>query len=458
MVVVGAGSNMPFAFALKGASSLAEPLANALNAQWAYGFPIVPKPGLQLTHGFLQYPAGMQALAAKHMLEVLPDGLLLDPFVGGGTTLVEGLCSGRRVIGADVSPLAVFATTHHTWRGSDAELASLRRAASEAMARAAQNMPDDSANDPVAVDKTDTGPTQPANAGSHYRGLDRGGAKKTTWKMWRPLQDEIEILSATEYGPSAHGMAAADGNSSGDQATAAFSPLWFCYAAAQQRSERYRFKSPLASFDATVDSYCEAVRALRGASLTSPLMPSPGSTSNIARLTLCDARELSLAELGMERADAVLTSPPYAGVYDYLSHARESRAHLGAQGDAPLMGLRGTPDGRDWPAEWRSNREMGARKAMKKLRVPGAFAESWHNDQLRWLSAMRNNLRQGGRAALLVGDGESNIDALESTTRAAEEVGFRFLASATITSTVKQRTNRHKGKRRPEHAILLENV
>ena len=119
------------------------------------------------------------------------------------------------------------------------------------------------------------------------------------------------------------------------------------------------------------------------------------------------------------------------------------------------MGLRGTPGGRDWPLAWRSANEMGARKEMRKQRVRGAFANSWDTDQRSWLTALRSNVRAGGRAALLVGDGENAIDALDSTRSAAEDVGLRFLASATITST-KERHTQHKGSRRPEHAILLE--
>ena len=69
---------------------------------------------------------------------------------------------------------------------------------------------------------------------------------------------------------------------------------------------------------------------------------------------------------------------------------------------------------------------------------------------------MKANLRVGGRAALLVGDGEAEIDALESTASAAEAVGLRLIASATIASTAK-RNERKKGRRRPEHVLLLEN-
>ena len=79
-------------------------------------------------------------------------------------------------------------------------------------------------------------------------------------------------------------------------------------------------------------------------------------------------------------------------------------------------------------------------------------------EQRDWLTATRANLRRGGRAALMVGDGEAGVDALVSTATVAEAAGLRFIASATIVSTVRARGARHKGKRRPEHALLLEAV
>ena len=474
-------ATLPVALALRGSAQLAEPLAAALRCQWAFGFPAVPKPAQQLTHGFYQYPAGMQAVAAAHMLSLLPPGLLHDPFVGGGTTLVEGLRCGRHVIGADVSPLALFASTHHTWLASEDELEALRCAATSAISAAdhtwlatkdqVEALRQDATRAMRAVDERDDG-SPPAEAigsddeldgtgeadsssiewrpGLNARNLERqtkldGGRRDdaTTYASWEPLRISVEAELA-DAGANA-GAGAASMSSPADP-----SPLWFCFAAAQQRSARYRFRDPLATFDATVEDYMRAARALRA--------HTPPAILGAARpvsLLLSDARELSLADAGLPLADAVLTSPPYAGVYDYLSYAREERARLGARGDAPLMGLAGTPDGRDWPNAWRSSHEMGARKAMRKMRAPSAFVDAWEIDQRLWLAAMKGNLRPGGRAALLVGDGEQSIDALLSTTQAAEDVGLRFVASATISSTAKPH-ERYRGKRRPEHAILLE--
>lgn len=453
------GRTLPFSLSHVGPAALSEPLGAALRAQWTYGFPTVPKPGLQLTHGFLQYPAGMQAIAAAHLLEVLPRGTILDPFVGGGTTLVEAMRCGRRAVGADASPLALFASAHHTWRAQDVELEELRAQATAALLRvdpkfvpALEQPPSDQPSPADAAPPPAAGSVEAHVAmSSKVRSvpkLERGGAHKTSFRDWAPLRAKIEELIA-EASDTGSDTPVANDAPSREINHEALSPLWFCFAAAQQRSERYKYKSPLASFDATVDSYCLALRAFRD-------VTPDASAASPPRLLLSDARQLSLSARGLPLADGLITSPPYAGVYDYLSHARESRARLGAQGPAPLMGLQGTPDGRTWPKGWRSTNEMGARKQMRKQTFHGEFRTAWEADQRAWLTQARDNLRAGGRAALLIGDGEGGLDALASTSAAAEDVGLIVLASATIVSTVESQAKRQKGKRRPEHAVLLE--
>lgn len=62
------------------------------------------------THSFYRYPA---ATSPELVREVLlrysePGDWVLDPFMGGGTSVVEALAHGRRAVGLDVNPLAVF--------------------------------------------------------------------------------------------------------------------------------------------------------------------------------------------------------------------------------------------------------------------------------------------------------------------------------------------------------------
>ena len=311
-------STLPVAVTLQGAPSLSEPLGAALRAQWAFGFPRVPKPLAQLTHGFLHYPAGMQPVAAMHLLEVLPRGTLLDPFVGGGTSMIEALRSGRTCIGADASPLALFASSHHTWLACDEELLDLRMQATQVLRRVDAGYvgvgePRDGGEDEAEAAE---GPSITTQERRRPPRLERNGRGRTTFKSWTPLKGELERLLAE---PSVTSDATGEAD-----AHEVLSPLWFCFAAAQQRSERFRFSNPLASFDATVDEYCDALRALRthvpaptsgllSGTVTSSTVTSStgrGSASGGAKLLLCDARVLSLAEQGLPPADAVLTSPP----------------------------------------------------------------------------------------------------------------------------------------------------
>lgn len=63
-----------------------------------------------LTHRFYRYPArfspGFAAAAIRNFSA--PGALVLDPYMGGATTIVEALALGRRAVGCDVNSLAVF--------------------------------------------------------------------------------------------------------------------------------------------------------------------------------------------------------------------------------------------------------------------------------------------------------------------------------------------------------------
>jgi hypothetical protein len=63
-----------------------------------------------LTHQHYRYPARFSPTFVRAAIAAFtdPGDVVLDPFMGGGTTLVEALASGRRAVGADVSQLATF--------------------------------------------------------------------------------------------------------------------------------------------------------------------------------------------------------------------------------------------------------------------------------------------------------------------------------------------------------------
>ena len=77
-----------------------------------------------LTHGFYKYPARFSPIFARAAIEAFtqPGDLVLDNHVGGGTTLVEALATGRHAIGVDISTLAEFVAIVKTTVFTEAEL------------------------------------------------------------------------------------------------------------------------------------------------------------------------------------------------------------------------------------------------------------------------------------------------------------------------------------------------
>src|SRR6185437_12412151 len=87
------------------------------------------RPVRGLTHDFYKYPARFSPVFARAAIELFtkPGDLVLDPHVGGGTTLVEALAMGRNAVGVDISTLAEFVAKVKSTIYSEAELATLEK-------------------------------------------------------------------------------------------------------------------------------------------------------------------------------------------------------------------------------------------------------------------------------------------------------------------------------------------
>ena len=82
-----------------------------------------------LTHNFYRYPARFSPAFVRAVINSFtdPGDYVLDPYVGGGTSLVEAIALGRHAIGVDISELAEFVATVKTAILSDGELGNLER-------------------------------------------------------------------------------------------------------------------------------------------------------------------------------------------------------------------------------------------------------------------------------------------------------------------------------------------
>lgn len=81
------------------------------------------------THNFYRYPARFSPALVRATINAftVPGDLVLDPFVGGGTTLVEALASGRHAVGTDISELAAFVSEVKTTLYNEKDLSALCR-------------------------------------------------------------------------------------------------------------------------------------------------------------------------------------------------------------------------------------------------------------------------------------------------------------------------------------------
>lgn len=81
-----------------------------------------------LTHNFYRYPARFSPRFVRAAIEAFtePGDWVLDPFAGGGTTLVEAISTGRHAIGVDISSLATFVSEAKTLILTDEEIGTIR--------------------------------------------------------------------------------------------------------------------------------------------------------------------------------------------------------------------------------------------------------------------------------------------------------------------------------------------
>jgi len=80
-----------------------------------------------LTHNFYRYPARFNPEFVREIILnfTKPYDCVLDPFVGGGTTIVEAVALGRRAVGIDLNSLAYFTSQVKTTPLSSNDINSL---------------------------------------------------------------------------------------------------------------------------------------------------------------------------------------------------------------------------------------------------------------------------------------------------------------------------------------------
>ena len=200
-------------------------------------------------------------------------------FCGSGTVLVEGRAAGKDVVGCDVSPLALFAAAHHT----DAQSLDLE----------------------LFLAKS--------------RELAHGMRLKS--KTWKYLRSRIAKEQPGALRDALHFVLLVSLSRARDRTYLhSSSKEWgdrgFAERASESTLEEDLMEAP-ALFHGVAQLYAARLRSLREA------MPREGEV----RIHRCDNRILRLPE----QVDAIITGPPYPGVYDYHEPASASADLLGGQ-------------------------------------------------------------------------------------------------------------------------------
>lgn len=86
-----------------------------LDISWSFAECTARETGY-ITHGYHRYPAKFIPQVAARLIREhsAPGDVVLDPFMGSGTTLVEALVAGRRARGCDLNPAALIAARAKT--------------------------------------------------------------------------------------------------------------------------------------------------------------------------------------------------------------------------------------------------------------------------------------------------------------------------------------------------------
>src|ERR1700722_19264065 len=77
-----------------------------------------------LTHNLYRYPARCSPYFVRAAIEAYTrrGDIVFDPFMGGGTTLVEASALGRKAVGIDINSLAVFVSKAKTQVMTDVDI------------------------------------------------------------------------------------------------------------------------------------------------------------------------------------------------------------------------------------------------------------------------------------------------------------------------------------------------
>jgi hypothetical protein len=375
----------------------------------------------QYTHPLHTYPARMHPATARVLIEALAhdaprDAAVVDPFCGAGTTLVEARARGLRAVGIDLSPLAVLLARAKTWSVPQRRRFEVRDLGRQIAA--------------ATLDAAKAARRKGAPAPAHRRpsGFDPKARDARLARWYAPhVRRELEALGGALDELREHDAEAAD------LLTASLSSILYKVSSRASDTdgswvERHIARgNPTRLFADRVELWADGLTELAHTPGPPPLV------------TEGDARELA-SLVAPRSAWAVITSPPYAGTYDY---ADQQRLRF------DFLGLR---------HKRMDEAEVGSRRGFAS--DPRAAHARWRADLTAVLRGIATVLAPGRPAALVIGDSMAAgraIDAIaELQACAGDAVRLVGWASQTRAKLGTDELRAFAGRDKFEHVVLLE--
>jgi DNA modification methylase len=341
------------------------------------------------THLFHSFAGRAHPLTIRHLLADVPPGaIVLDPFVGSGTVLVEAVLRGARAIGCDISELAL--------RLSRFKATPLPPSMGKAIHEQAERIGEAS----LQRVKKRQRPSQTWDKPQFYPPhvyLELCGLRAEIDGLVRrdpPIGEALLLIFSSIVVKASRQRSETNPAPFERHIGAGQVSRWFVAKAAE-----------VARLHAALWTRVQDLSAReKGAARERPLC-----ISGDARSVLTDPEALPL---WAGSVDCIVTSPPYLGTYDYVDH--HARRY-------PWLGIDPAPMAR---AEMAARRNSGDRSLRELL-------QTHQQDSDRWLAGVARVLKPDGILHVLVGDSTVQGEVVRGdlpVRRAAETCGLRFVA------------------------------
>ena len=363
---------------------------------------IPEEPGYTGTHAFHPYPGRFHPLLPRTVLPEItqPGERVFDPFMGGGTTLVEAMCLGRNAAGNDLNPIAGLVAKERTRLRTPAKADWVK---TETLRIAGQ----------VEALRQEKNP--PRLAGPRFAELSPHYAPHLMAELvqWIRL---IEKLPRNEVQETL-------------KAVFSSSVVKFSNQRSDTESSQRPVNFPKGAISRFMVEKCEEL--LRAQVELAQIVP---RKTKPVRLFNEDAR--MMPSLRWEVTKIILTSPPYPGTYDYHQHHQMRLVWLGLSEETFLKG------------------EIGSRREAANVEAQSVWSEDLRNV----FGTMARLIQPGGVLLIVMGDwisAEHAVDASTALTRVAQSKDWQLTSKASIKREVFSRAERKAFSKKGKWEHLL---